>query len=268
MIPLPLSHSQARGAFCSSADDSIAYRYWVKHPVLLDLRPADCVTTSASNTGRFAMSAKNGKPCKKCGSSDWDNHGHCRPCQRENARRRYRENPEKIKAQVYQWRKQNPEKVYETNRAYRLRTPDKQRQYHRTYTQNNIEILATKARQWRERNRDKFREIARKSRKNNLEVDREKSHRYRARKAGSGGKYSVAEWRSLVAHYGNKCLCCGRDDVLLTVDHVIPLVRGGTNTIDNLQPLCGSCNSRKSDKSIDYRPSAGLGRWIQRKLIE
>jgi hypothetical protein len=65
-----LSHSRARGAFCSSADGSIAYRYWVKHPVLLDSRPADCVTTSASNTGCFAMSAKDGKPCKKCGSSE------------------------------------------------------------------------------------------------------------------------------------------------------------------------------------------------------
>lgn len=55
MIYFPLSHSQERGAFCLSADGSIAYRYWVKHPVLLDLRPADCVTTSASNTGCFVM---------------------------------------------------------------------------------------------------------------------------------------------------------------------------------------------------------------------
>lgn len=77
MVHSQLSHSQARGAFCLSADGSIAYRYWVKHPVLLDLRPADCVTTSASNTGCFAMGrpkgSKNGEHtlvrnvCEGCG---------------------------------------------------------------------------------------------------------------------------------------------------------------------------------------------------------
>lgn len=57
-------HTVRNGAlFCSSADGSIAYRYWVKHPVLLDSRPADCVTTSASNTGCFVMTWE----------VDWDN---------------------------------------------------------------------------------------------------------------------------------------------------------------------------------------------------
>jgi hypothetical protein len=40
------------------------------------------------------------------------------------------------------------------------------------------------------------------------------------------------------------CAECGtRDD--LTVDHVIPLARGGTNHISNMQVLCLSCNIRK-----------------------
>lgn len=48
------------------------------------------------------------------------------------------------------------------------------------------------------------------------------------------------------------CLCCG-SSIRLTVDHIIPVNRGGENKLSNLQTLCRSCNSRKSDTFIDFR---------------
>lgn len=79
-------------------------------------------------------------------------------------------------------------------------------------------------------------------------------HRQRreALRRGAEGTYTADEWRALCDHYGNKCLACGEPKPL-TVDHVIPLSKGGSNDISNLQPLCGSCNSIKRDKAIDYR---------------
>lgn len=77
----------------------------------------------------------------------------------------------------------------------------------------------------------------------------------RAYKLRAGGEFSVEEWGGILRRFGNKCLACGRgaDEITISVDHVVPLSKGGTNSIDNIQPLCRSCNSKKHAKIIDYR---------------
>lgn len=37
---------------------------------------------------------------------------------------------------------------------------------------------------------------------------------------------------------------------LLTVDHVVPLCRGGTNTWENMVTSCGACNNRKGSSTL------------------
>ena len=58
------------------------------------------------------------------------------------------------------------------------------------------------------------------------------------------GTFTADQWLAKLAEFGGRCAICGTDKHI-TVDHIAPISRGGANTIENLQPLCGPCNSRK-----------------------
>ena len=78
-----------------------------------------------------------------------------------------------------------------------------------------------------------------------------KSHlenRRRARKAGNGGSHTLAERCEKFARLGNVCYFCGLPKKL-TVDHDVPLARGGTDDIANILPACRSCNSKKNKQT-------------------
>lgn len=63
--------------------------------------------------------------------------------------------------------------------------------------------------------------------------------------------------------YGTNCLVpgCQSDPMDRTIDHVIPLSKGGANGLWNLQPLCKSHNSAKQARhDTDYRST----KWVER----
>lgn len=128
-------------------------------------------------------------------------------------------------------------KHYDQN-FYRSRREQVLEQSHRYYHEHREHCLE-RQKGWVARNRKKRDEIF---------------LRYRAKKANAKGSYTIDEWIALCAKYGNRCLRCGLG-FQLHADHVIPLSKGGTNDIGNIQPLCRSCNSHKHTKSTDYRTS-------------
>ena len=105
--------------------------------------------------------------------------------------------------------------------AYKgVRKPGESKQvYHRLYCKNNPEIISHL-----------------------------KARRY-AREKGAEGSHTLEEWEQKIKEFNNRCAICGGKKKL-TKDHIIPLSKGGTDDIDNIQPLCRSCNSKKSDKLI------------------
>lgn len=74
--------------------------------------------------------------------------------------------------------------------------------------------------------------------------------RRRARKKNAEGSHTFGEWKLLKKQYGYCCPWCEKcePEIKLTEDHIIPLSKGGSDYIENIQPLCRSCNSIKYNK--------------------
>ncbi|MCR4307104.1 MAG: HNH endonuclease [Candidatus Berkelbacteria bacterium] len=79
---------------------------------------------------------------------------------------------------------------------------------------------------------------------------------------GAEGKFTIEEWELKKKEFGYRCVLCGvTEETLLnttgyglSIDHIIPVSRGGTNWVSNLQPLCRGCNSKKGNRLIQLWP--------------
>ena len=61
-------------------------------------------------------------------------------------------------------------------------------------------------------------------------------------------KKIVLSRKNILRRDGHRCQYCGRAEVPLTVDHVIPRARGGQDTWENLVAACVRCNNKKGDR--------------------
>lgn len=81
--------------------------------------------------------------------------------------------------------------------------------------------------------------------------------RYISKKKGAIGNHTLEEWEAKKKEFNYCCAICGKKEPFedqyfrkLEEDHIVPLSKGGTNYIENIQPACHKCNCLKSDKSI------------------
>lgn len=82
------------------------------------------------------------------------------------------------------------------------------------------------------------------------------SARRRERLAANGGSHTNGEWETLKARCNWMCVnpVCHKQEpeIKLTKDHIVSLKDGGSDNIENIQPLCMRCNVKKHSKSIRY----------------
>ena len=168
-------------------------------------------------------------------------------------------------------------------RRFRKRHPD----FYKDYYRKNTARVALKIAAYRKRNIGKFKlywlEWARKNRSKVAEyhkrwactphakaVLRNLNARRGARKAGAEGSHSAAQWEALKREHDFACAGCDKTEpgIRLTRDHIIPLSKGGTDFISNIQPLCRACNSAKKDRLMKTKYPRAAALAVARELCD
>lgn len=186
----------------------------------VELPLSEFVTVKSRNTYRLFSWCK---PCKREYSKQlYHNQTEEKKAAAKETQKKYVEaNREKVLASRKKWREENPERYAARKQEYYLRTRERDRERKAGY----------KARYVREN----------KERVNNT------TQRRRARKKQNG--VCVVTAKELQRIYSSPCLYCG-STTQISVDHVIPIYRGGRHSIGNLVPACKACNSSKGTKLI------------------
>lgn len=70
-------------------------------------------------------------------------------------------------------------------------------------------------------------------------------------KAANSPGVSDRDWQSLIRRHNRRCAYCG-ERAVLTMDHVVPIARGGWHAIGNVLPACLPCNASKRDDLLIY----------------
>src|ERR1700722_4518236 len=120
------------------------------------------------------------------------------------------------------------------------------------YYKNNKKKCILRIAIWQKKNADKHGAYTSEYKKNNRDKYTVYYNVRRTLESKAGGSYTSLQWVYLCEKYNLRCLRCGKKRKL-TPDHVIPVSKGGTSNISNIQPLCGPCNSSKGARSTDYR---------------
>lgn len=144
------------------------------------------------------------------------------------------------------------------NLEHKRANREKLREQRLAYYAANRDLLLAKQKRYREEHPDADKATHRKWKSANKDLVNAATHRRRNKMSENGGHWTAEQWVDLKAQFAYHCLLCWRvePDITLTVDHIVPVSLGGSNDIDNIQPLCKSCNSLVYTQTMDFRPSA------------
>lgn len=88
-----------------------------------------------------------------------------------------------------------------------------------------------------------------------------KARAAKLKSAREKGTHTGKQWLALVEEFEYRCLRCGNvPDDGLTKDHIQMISCGGSDAIENLQPICRQCNSAQEQFDwIEWRRAKGFG---------
>lgn len=143
-------------------------------------------------------------------------YAYCKNCTKNLAQVNYQKNKNQILYQAAQYRNKNRAKI---------------RQYHSVYYRKNTAKQKQAIKNWQARNKDKI-------------------YGYIAKRRSLIGNSVFLVTQKEIEKLLSQTCCYCQTNPSDSIEHIIPLSRGGSHGIGNLAGACKSCNSSKKDKTI------------------
>lgn len=177
-------------------------------------------------------------------------HPYCKVCRKVLAALRLKnESPEKRemrlrKAKEYRAAPENKRRQYETAKEWRSNNKDRAIESSRNADRRRFAAKSMYMRMWRQRNKEAVSAYSRNR---------------RSAVRSSEGTHTADDVRQLLAMQQFCCAVCKKKLNQYHVDHVVPLISGGSNDKLNLQVLCPTCNNQKHVADpIDFMQRKGF----------
>ena len=192
--------------------------------------------------------------CSKCHKPfESERYKTCEQC-REAMHKWSIANRDKRRESTYRWRNTHPERWREIEHKYYKKNHEKiterQRRYSKTHVNEKLEYM----RGYYQTNREKKCAYQSEYNKDNRERRNITEHNRRARINGNGGALPLDARTTLFEEQEGLCYLCGKPlyasfDDPVSIEHKIPVSRGGSNDISNIGLAHLSCNCRKHTKT-------------------
>jgi 5-methylcytosine-specific restriction endonuclease McrA len=163
-----------------------------------------------------------------------------------------------IRDKLREYRRQHSEERKSKRKLDRISNPEKHKNWQDIYRERNRDHYLQTRREWSERNPEKVKESSQKSYEKNYDkiIERNKVVLKIRKEVYEVGTMSETDWNIMKTSYAERCVRCLKQvpEIKITIDHIIPISLGGEHSWNNVQPLCLSCNAKKSNRIFtDYR---------------
>ena len=185
--------------------------------------------------------------------------------EKEYKRKWYLKNRERILKERAVYREENKEKISETKKLWRLKNAEIVKAKKKEYYEKNKEYIKTTTLKYYHNNKEAIAQ-----RRNGINrkpyTDEQRSAKAAAARRRRARKLSLPNEnyteQMVISLYGSRCHLCHQEIDLsaprrsgqdgwekgLHIDHVIPISLGGPDTLDNVRPSHGYCNTSKGNK--------------------
>lgn len=186
---------------------------------------------------------------------------YCKVCSRKSSREFYGKDEkikERVKGQSKRWQEENAERYKEKRKEWCKKNPESLKKSKKKYFQEwyseeeNKKIHSKRASEWSKENRDKKNKVQLKYLKTEKgkNMERRRAQKRRTLSLG-GGSYTTKQWEKCINFFCGLDAYTGLEMDVVSVDHIIPVTKGGTSYIWNLVPCEKLINSSKSNNDFE-----------------